>query len=62
MAALPSVAEASCKWRIDQTIGNNMAPQHKRSTKMKILCQVLYSASLSSDSSIIISATLARTF
>ena len=44
-----------------QTTGNRMAPQHKRSTKMKISPQVMCATWPASDSSVMIYATFANT-
>lgn len=60
MAALPSVWEAACKWRMDHTTGNRIAPQQARSTKINISFHTAYRAVPASDSSITIVATFAR--
>eukprot|EP00095_Tigriopus_kingsejongensis_P009279 maker-scaffold2334_size17013-snap-gene-0.5 protein:Tk09279 transcript:maker-scaffold2334_size17013-snap-gene-0.5-mRNA-1 annotation:"mitogen-activated protein kinase kinase kinase 5" len=51
MVAFPSVCEDSCKWRMDQTTGNRMAPQQSRSTRVRISRQALCRVSPCSDSS-----------
>jgi len=57
----PTMKYMVIKIIIYQTTGKRIAPQQSKSTRMKTSRHVWYSMSPSSDSSIMISATLART-